>query len=88
MMMVEDDHLDVVFGEGGDGFKRSGAAIDGQEEAGVGFVEGALGGFETETVAIFNSMWEEGVSFPTEVRKRFLENGGGRDAVDIVIPED
>jgi hypothetical protein len=87
-VVVENDDVDAALFEPGDGLDARGAAIDREEQGGWEFVEAIFDGFLAKAVAFVHAVREIVIGGPTETRQDFQEQGGGGDAVDVVVTED
>ena len=86
-VVVGDDEIDIFvakrfcFVEGGD------AAVDGDDEFGAGVGE-LFEGFGVEAVAFFEALGDVVVDVAAEEGDGVPEDGGGGDAVDVVVAVD
>ena len=87
-MVVENDDVDAALFEPGNGLDARGAAIDREEQGGREFVEAILDGFLAKAITFVHAVREIIIRSPTETGQNFQEEGGGGDAVDVVVAED
>ena len=88
-MVVGDDEVDAEFFGDDCGVGCSDAAVDGDDDFGACISEGLDGGF-VEAVAFIEAVGDVGVDFGVgcDDTEHVVEDGGGGDAVDIIITED
>jgi hypothetical protein len=87
-MMIEDDDIDAAPAERGDGVDGGGAAIDGQEQSGGELVEALFDPIRAQAVTFLQAMRQVAVRVPAEPGQDFGQEGGGGDAIDVVVAED
>ena len=87
-MVIEHDHVATLSLEPLDAVEGSGAAVDRQQELSAMFLEAILDCGLAQAVTFFESMREIAFDFAAKDREDFDQDGGGADAIDVVITED
>lgn len=88
LVVVDDDDVDAFVFEEFDFGEGVGAAVEGEEEGGRGNGEGAFEDGLGHAVAFFEAEGGEVVRGEAEYFEDVGEEGGGGDAVDVVIADD
>jgi hypothetical protein len=83
--MIQNDDIDAAGAKPSDGFNGGGAAIDRQDEGDGMLVEAILDPFGAESVPLVHAMGKEMGDLPTQTFQELDQEGGGGDAVDVVI---
>ena len=86
--MVQDDDVHAPLSERSDGSDGGRAAVHRQEQGGGELCQAILHGFLGEAVAFIEAMGQVVVDLPAERAQHFEQQGGGGDAVHVVIAED
>jgi len=87
-MMIQDDRVDAPFAQPVDGFNGSRAAIHGEEQRHRKFLQAILHAVAAQAVAFVHAVRQITMHRPAEAAEDFREQGGGGDAVDVVVAED
>ena len=88
LVVVENDDVHAALAERGDGGDGGGAAVHGEQQGGGEFRQAILHAFLAEAVAFIHAMGQVVVDLPAEGAEDFEQQGGGGDAVHVVIAED
>ena len=87
-MVVDHDDVDAPFGQEPDLFRRGRPAVDRHPQGHLEAFEAVLDPGGAEPVALLHAVGQVVVDGPAQAPESRLEEGGGRDAIDIVVPED
>ena len=87
-MVVEDHDVHAAVAQPGDAFDGGGAAIHGDEQAGGVFFQTGLHGALAEAVALVHAVRQVTGGREAEARKGLEQQGGGTNAVHVVVTED
>ena len=88
LVVIEHDDLGSFLAEPGDGVGGRRAAIHGQQQRGGIFFQAILRRVPAQPVAFVHAMRQIIMDVPAERAERFQEQGGGGDAIHVVIAKD
>jgi hypothetical protein len=88
LVVIEDDDIDAAGGEFTDGFGGGGTAVHGEDKAGGAMLEAVFDGIGAEAIAFVHAIGDEMGDLKAQSFEDFGEDGGGGDAIDVVIAED
>ena len=88
LVMVQHDDVHAALCERGDGCDGGRAAVHGEQQGGGELRQAILHAVLAEAVAFVHAMRQVVVDLPAERAEHFEQQGGGGDAVHVVIAED
>ena len=88
LVMIEDDHVHAVLLQPGNRVHGCGTAIHGQEQGDGEFLQAVLHALLAQTITFVPAMGQIAMDRPTERAQDFDEEGGGRNAIHVVIAEE